>query len=597
MKHLFVLLFLLVTLLQVSGQQPVITPATDTTPRIVTIENAKRLMFKKIDSSNNELSIGAGDVVFRDGSTRFFCDSAVKNKNLNIIEAFGHVHIIDSDTIHTYSDYLIYHIDTKLAVLKKRVKLTNGESVLTTDDLDYDTNLRIGTYKNGGKIVSGKTTITSREAVYYADLKDVYFKKNVKLKDPGYDLSADSLLYNTETQLANFITDTYIKDTSGTEIVTSSGYYDLKNKTSQLTSRSTIKDKSLTVTGDELALDDKSGIFEAKGNAIMIDTAQGLTLLANDIKANRENNTFLATLHPLMILKQDKDSIYITADTLFSGIIKRDTTTKEDALVVIDSSTKKELAIRDTAITINEGLIGNDSIAPKVAIVTSLHKNDTSSAVVKTDTSDVRFFIGYHRVRIFADSMQAVCDSLFYSAKDSVFRLYKDPILWANKSQVTGDTIYLHTKNKKADHLNVIDNAFMINMVEDDVYNQMKGSTITAYFKDGAINYTETIGSPAESVYYVQDEDSAYVGMNTATARQINMYFKDKALNRIVMIKEPSGTFTPPGQISEEKKKLSSFKWQENRRPKTRYELFEEIVVPPVEEAPKEPIDGDLETQ
>ena len=39
---------------------------------------------------------------------------------------------------------------------------------------------------------------------------------------------------------------------------------------------------------------------------------------ANYMISNRKKNTFLATAQPLLILKQDKDSIYVTADTLMS---------------------------------------------------------------------------------------------------------------------------------------------------------------------------------------------------------------------------------------------------------------------------------------
>ena len=73
-------------------------------------------------------------------------------------------------------------------------------------------NQHIGDYYNGGKVVNKSTVVTSKEGTYYEATKDVYFKKNVKLKDPAYDLTADSLLYNSENQLATFITITYIVD-------------------------------------------------------------------------------------------------------------------------------------------------------------------------------------------------------------------------------------------------------------------------------------------------------------------------------------------------------------------------------------------------
>ena len=43
------------------------------------------------------------------------------------------------------------------------------------------------------------------------------------------------------------------------------------------------------------------------------------------------------------------------------------------------------------------------------------------------------------------------CDSVFYSFRDSIFRMYRDPVIWNNENQITGDTILLYTRNKKAD--------------------------------------------------------------------------------------------------------------------------------------------------
>src|SRR5689334_10382271 len=106
-----------ISLLRVSAQvTPTITPATDTI-KLVDILHADRLRFIKPDSSN-ELTIAAGNVSFRDGTTLFYADSVVHNRNKQILEAFGNVHINDADSIHTYSQYLIYYVDRKFAVLK-----------------------------------------------------------------------------------------------------------------------------------------------------------------------------------------------------------------------------------------------------------------------------------------------------------------------------------------------------------------------------------------------------------------------------------------------------------------------------------------------
>ncbi len=58
--------------------------------------------------------------------------------------------------------------------------------------------------------------------------KTFILKNNVHLVDPKYDIVTDSLLYNTQTQLTTFITETYIKSKTGGDIYTSQGTYDLK---------------------------------------------------------------------------------------------------------------------------------------------------------------------------------------------------------------------------------------------------------------------------------------------------------------------------------------------------------------------------------
>src|SRR5690606_18928482 len=95
---------------------------------------------------------------------------------------------------------------------------------------------------------------------------------------------------------------------------------------------------------------------------------------------------------------------------------------------------------------------------------------DTTNNI--NDSTD-RYFMAWHNVRIFSDSLQAVSDSLFYSGMDSIFRLFTDPIVWASGSQVTGDTIYLYTKNKQADRLYVFENGLVINQSDQNMFNQV----------------------------------------------------------------------------------------------------------------------------
>jgi len=177
-------------------------------------------------------------------------------------------------------------------------------------------------------------------------------------------------------------------------------------------------------------------------------------------------------------------------------------------------------------------------------------------------------------VRVFSDSLQSVSDSLFYSFKDSVFHLYYNPVAWSKKSQITGDTIYLYTKNKKASRIQTFENAFMVNEVQPGVYNQIKSNRMDGYFKEGTLDSVRAKGL-AESMYFIQDEDRAYTGTNQTKSDAIDIYFDKGDLYKVVFRSDLKGTLYPITQKKPGEMRLPNFRWLIERRPKTKYELFE----------------------
>src|SRR5579871_524240 len=235
-------------------QQPIpikIKDKNDDTVRTIYIWHADRLREETKDSTNKLQSL-IGKVKLQEESTFFYCDSMVINQKDNIVEAFGNVHINDSDTTNIYSQYMKYLTDKKYVYFQKKVSMTDGKGTLYTDDLQYDTRQRIGIYSNGGRVVNQTTVLTSKEGTYYADTKDVYFRRDVVMKDPRYNLVTDSLLYNTNSQIATFITKTLIVDSSGNTIHTKDGFYDLANHKAQFGKRPVIQNQGQVITGNDV---------------------------------------------------------------------------------------------------------------------------------------------------------------------------------------------------------------------------------------------------------------------------------------------------------------------------------------------------------
>jgi lipopolysaccharide export system protein LptA len=537
MRLLVILVFVLTSSLA-QGQVPdsVKAAGSDSASRLQIIK-AGRYNFEKKDSANSFLSL-AVDVQLKQGLTLFYADSAVLNQNTSVVEAFGNVHINDNDSLHTYAKYMRYNGKEKKALLKDNVRLTDGKgSVLTTSELNYDLVTKIAVYKTGGKVVNKKTVLTSKEAEYFQDLKSVTFKKNVVLNSPTYSIYTDSLIYNTDGEIATFVAPTTIIN-GKRKIYTRDGYYDLKQGKALFSKRSSIIDTTYSLVADEMAFDDKNGLGQFRGNVVFVDTANGVSVLSNQLFANNKSASFLATEKPLMILKQNKDSIYITADTLYSGKI---TDMEKGTIIPV---------ITDTA-----------------------GKHYKEPDLLGKDSSMNRMFMGWHHVRIFSDSLQAVCDSLFYAGTDSAFRLFTKPVVWANDSQITADTMYLFTIKKKPDRLNAFYNGFIINKTGKAQFNQVKGNVINARFKEGEIEYVRAKGR-AESIYYAQDNENKFIGMNRATSDAVDMYFANRKPVKVKFINDLKGVTYPIRQVPAEEDKLKGFSWQEDKRPKTRFELF-----------------------
>ena len=530
MKKLGIFLFIFCCLsfkLNAQNQLGGTNAPIDSNTKLIEFLSAETYNVKKKDSMDYLILVG--HVKIKQGKTLLFGDSLILNTTLNQLEGFGNVHINDADSVNTYADYLKYLGNTKKAFLRKHVKLTDGKGVLTTDSLDYDVSVKIGNFKKGGKLVRNKTTLTSTEGYYYGITRDVIFRKKVELKDPESHITTDTLEYNTYSQLSNFISPTKIISKSRI-IRTKNGNYNLGTRKGYLYERSSIDDSTYTFIADEMAIDDSLGLGEFRGNAVYKSKdSLSFDLMANNIKTNRKKDVLLATELPTLLIKQKKDTLYITADTLYSA---------------------------------------------KVSDLTRPFKSVRDSVGKITDTTLNKYFEAFHHVKIYSDSLQAKCDSLFYALSDSTIRLFKNPIIWSNSNQITGDTVYMFVNNKKPEQLSVFNNAFAINRVDTtNYYNQLKGNKLSAWFNDGSLTKMRTKGS-AENIYFALDDKKKFIGINHTSAQSIEIDFEDNEVAKVKFVNQMVGKMSPLGQTPKDDMRIKGFKWQEDLRPKSKYEIL-----------------------
>ena len=77
-------------------------------------------------------------------------------------------------------------------------------------------------------------------------------------------------------------------------------------------------------------------------------------------------------------------------------------------------------------------------------------------------------------------------------------------------------------------------------------------------------------------MYYIKDDSMAMVGVNRVNkADIIDMIFLNKQLNKVVLRNDADGVMYPIQKVDPNEMRLRNFKWLDERRPKTKYELFE----------------------
>ena len=467
----------------------------------VFLENAETFSYDKDLMADAQLL--KGNVRFRHDDALLYCDSAYFFEQENSFNAYGHVRIVQGDTLFIYGDILYYDGNTKMARLRKNVRMHNRTVFLTTDSLNYDRGANVGYYFTGGKLTDVTNTLTSKFGYYYPGLDMALFRRNVQLTNPNFVMNADTLKYFTETHLAQILGPTTIVYGKETTIYSEKGWYDTTTEQSELLLNSLITHQDgKTLKGDTIFYDKKKGIGRAHNHVELDDTVKKISLRGNYLYYKEDREVALAKDSALMIDHSSTDTLYLNADTLFSYAV------------------------------------------------------DSANKVVEA----------FYNVRVFRKDVQAVCDSARYETRDSVLHLMKLPVLWSDNQQITGDTIRIFSVNGAVERMQVINSAFVCQREDSIRFNQLSGKEVTAYVTKGELYRVDVRGN-AQSIFFPREADSTMIGMNQTESSFLTVYLKKQKIDRIVLYPTPIGVMTPLDQVVVESLYLPNYSWQVAIRP------------------------------
>jgi lipopolysaccharide export system protein LptA len=466
------------------------------------------------DPAFPNVQIISQNVRFHQDNTYLYCDSAYFYEQENSLDAFGNVKMVQGDTLYLYGDVLFYDGNSKLAHLKYNVRMENKGTILTTDSLLYDRMQNVGYYTTGGRITNGNNVLTSLIGQYYPGIHTSFFKTAVKLVNPDFVMRSDTLKYDTQTGVATIVGPTTIVHKDKTTITSTSGWYDTHTDRSQLLKRSVVKNPD----GRQLTAD-----------TIFYDKKGGIGKAYHNVEMNDTAQNM--TIYGHYGYYDDNKSYGFV--TKHAKLVQR---TQEDTLYMH----------ADTLCLLKDSVFN----AAK----------------------------GYHNVRFFRSDLQGKCDSLFYTARDSVIQMYGLPVLWSDEQQISGEEIYAYTKNKEMEHIHVIRSAFSIQQSDSIRFNQVSGKDLKAYIRNREI-YKVDVNGNAESLYFPRDKDSTLIGMNTTQSGFLTMYIKEKKIDKIILRPQSNGTLSPPDKTKKEQMFLKNYNWQETIRPKDKEDIFTIIPV------------------
>lgn len=420
----------------------------------------------------------------------------------------------------------------------------------------------------GNVIINQGDTIkqTSNYTNYNGNTKLATSWGNVKLKDNSVSLLTDTLNFDRKKQVLYYNDNGTIIDSINT-LNSKEGRYFLENK--KFVAKTNVvltnpdyvlkserldyytNSKIVYLFGPSTIISDESTIYCEKG---FYNTSKDIAHFLNRAKISSKSQII------------EGDSIYYNKTLGFSSVTGNVIVTDTTNNTITKGGYAEYYKFKDSSFVIKNAM----------AIIIS----DKDSLFVHGDTllltgdKDNRKIRAFHHVKFYKPDLQGSCDSIFSNSTTGVTTMYKNPILWANESQITGDTI-IFTKNvetNKLDSLKVLHNALIIQK-DATGFNQIKGRFIKGKFTDSDLKDVDVIGN-SELLYYLRDDNEKLIGINKSTCSRIQFVLKKGDIQSIKFLVSPEGTTYPESELPKNVRKLRGFIWHEKDRPISKYHIY-----------------------
>ena len=414
-------------------------------------------------------------------------------------------------------------------------------------------------------------TMTSEYAEYNGNTKFAYASDNVFMETPSNTLRSDTLFFDRLKQQAYYRSGGTVKDSANNTLTSKIGRYFMDRRQYSFNTKVKIVNPENTVDSDRLDYYTENGHAYLYGPSTVkgkestlycergfYDTNVKTGYAIKNARVDYENRTVFG------------DSIFYDSKTQFASATNN--------IKVLDTANNSVITGHYA-----EVFKDKDSVfITKRALAATLQEKDSifihSDTLMVTGKPENRIMNGFYDVRIYKKNMSGKSDSINVDQTTGLTKMIGRPILWAQKNQMTGDTIKIisNTKTEKLDSLIVYPNAFLVQ--EDTLkagFNQVKGQILYGLFEDNEI-YQVDIDKNTETIFYQRESEGELklIGINKVLSSSIKLLLKDREIEDVYYYQNIDGTLYRESDFPENARELTGFNWRGDERINEKIDLF-----------------------
>jgi len=557
----------------------------------------KRMIMLTTDTSRIDSLLGQVKIYL--DSTVMYCDTAILYDEARM-KAYGNVAIVQKDTTEIFSDTLYYDSRTNIAELIGQVVLQNKDETLVTERLIYNLNTDIGTYDSGASVRKNNIELTSQLGTYYVNRGLAVFSEKVRVVDSSFVLWTDSLQYNMNQERATFYGPTRVNQEEA-DIYATGGFYIIPEKAAKFVGSAQYLKDTISASAESIFYDGNTKEVILQENAKFRSGSsygKAIQIVYNEIKQSSvlTGEAYFKT----EAREVDADVIEYHAEDDSFSTRGRTFFEEGDQTLEADEMTKRP---EDDYMTISGNVVLRDTVQ-KMLLKSEILKSYDSSGVSKAFNENSRPILLYYQgadtlylaadtlisdevvdtlgdnrildavgtVKLYQPSFQSHSGTFHYSSRDSIFLFADRPLIWVDSTQFSADTIHIMMEDNQAKKMLLFGNSMIISQSLHTVFDQIKGRDMVVWLNNGQLDSLLVEGN-AESIYFLKDDQEAYIGADKTQCSQIKFRFEEGELKEIHTLNQPVSTFIPMQQINLQEMVLDGFRWHITKRPLDKRDL------------------------